>query len=299
MTTLRFPVGATDLMLFARAIGEPKAATTDFSTAIAPPTFTISNLQFVPKYRLRPEPGVQWIGSGRADTGLDPDAGAGEFGSGLHAEQEFEYLRPVRAGMVLLVDSAAGATWAKARRDGGHLAFSEQVSEFRDESDGSLVQRSRQVAVEIKAEPAPANAAPPPRPAADDTSSAGSLTVGETRELVAFDPVTRSQLVMYAGASGDYNPLHTDEPFATRVAGYPSVFAHGMLTMAASGRILTDWFDVEQLRSYRVQFRGQVWPSDTLRVSAVAETTSTIALTTTDADGRVVMTGRAVVGPPN
>ena len=55
------------------------------------------------------------------------------------------------------------------------------------------------------------------------------------------DDLTRTQIVQYAGASGDYNPLHSDEVFAREVAGYPGVFAHGMLTMGMTGRLLTDW----------------------------------------------------------
>ena len=55
------------------------------------------------------------------------------------------------------------------------------------------------------------------------------------------EDLTRTQIVQYAGASGDFNPLHTDEVYATKVAGYPSVFGHGMLTMALAGRLLTDW----------------------------------------------------------
>ena len=61
----------------------------------------------------------------------------------------------------------------------------------------------------------------------------------EGRRLAAscslVDDLTRTQIVQYAGASGDYNPLHTDEKFATEVAGYPRVFAHGMLTMGMTG----------------------------------------------------------------
>ena len=61
---------------------------------------------------------------------------------------------------------------------------------------------------------------------------ADALKVGDTVEQVVVDGLTRTQLVMYAGASCDFNPLHTDEVYATQVAGFPSVFGHGMLTMA-------------------------------------------------------------------
>src|SRR5580658_1973537 len=92
--------------------------------------------------------------------------------------------------------------------------------------------------------------------------------VGESRTMIVADNITRTQIVMYAGASGDYNPLHSDEVYSTQVAGYPSIFAHGMLSMGATGRILTDWFGAESLVRYGVRFVKQVWPGDTLTATA-------------------------------
>ena len=57
------------------------------------------------------------------------------------------------------------------------------------------------------------------------------LKLGDVYEELVVENLSRTQLVMYSGASGDYNPLHTDEIYTTEVAGYPSVFAHGMLSM--------------------------------------------------------------------
>ena len=68
-----------------------------------------------------------------------------------------------------------------------------------------------------------------------------SLSVGDVHEMVVVDKLTRTQIVQYAGASGDFNPIHHDEVFASKAAGYPSVFAHGMLSMGLTGRLLTDW----------------------------------------------------------
>ncbi len=90
------------------------------------------------------------------------------------------------------------------------------------------------------------------------------LTVGDTHEQVVVDGLTRTQIVQYAGASGDYNPLHTDEVFATQVAGYPSVFAHGMLTMGLTGHMLADYVGDGRLVEYGGRFMAQVWPGDTL-----------------------------------
>jgi acyl dehydratase len=101
--------------------------------------------------------------------------------------------------------------------------------------------------------------------------SARNLGVGDVQEAVVVDNLTRTQIVQYAGASGDYNPIHTGEVFATKVAGYPTVFAHGMLTMAMTGRMLTDWVGDGRLTAFGVRFSRQVWPGDTLTARATVE----------------------------
>src|SRR4051812_7298377 len=94
---------------------------------------------------------------------------------------------------------------------------------------------------------------------------------GTTWEMVLVEDLKRTQIVQYAGASGDYNPLHTDEIFTTKVAGYPSVFAHGMLTMGMTGRILTDHVGDGRLTRFGGRFTSQVWPGDTLKATATVQ----------------------------
>ena len=121
--------------------------------------------------------------------------------------------------------------------------------------------------------------------------------VGETHEVVVVDDLTRTQLVQYAGASGDYNPLHTDEVYATKVAGYPSVFAHGMLTMAMTGRVVTDLFGADNLARFGARFVSQVWPGDTLTVTAtvtdVHDSLAELTLSTRNQKGEEVLSGYA------
>jgi acyl dehydratase len=97
---------------------------------------------------------------------------------------------------------------------------------------------------------------------------AADLEVGKTHTARIVDDLKRTQIVQYAGASGDYNPLHTDEIFTTKVAGYPSVFAHGMLTMGMTGKMLTDYVGDARLKKYGVRFTSQVFPGDSLDASA-------------------------------
>jgi acyl dehydratase len=129
------------------------------------------------------------------------------------------------------------------------------------------------------------------------------VKVGDKKELLLVDDLTRTQIVQYAGASGDYNPLHSDDKFTTEVAGYPSVFAHGMLTMGMTGRIVTDWFGVESLKNYGVRFVKQVFPGDTLTATAEVtgvrdeggERVADVSVTTVNQDGDAVLTGAATV----
>ena len=93
------------------------------------------------------------------------------------------------------------------------------------------------------------------------------FTVGDSREQTVIAEVTRTQIVQFAGVSGDYSHLHTDEPRALR-AGYPSVMAHGMLAMGAAERLLADWVGRERLTRYRVRFVSPVWPGDSLHAVA-------------------------------
>ena len=88
----------------------------------------------------------------------------------------------------------------------------------------------------------------------------------------------RTDLVQYAGASGDYNPMHTDE-VAAQAAGLPSVFGHGMFSMGLLGRALTDWAGPGNLTNYKVRFTKQTWPGEVL-------TTSVVVTAKRDEDGR-------------
>lgn len=113
--------------------------------------------------------------------------------------------------------------------------------------------------------------------------------------------VTRADLVRYAGASGDFNPIHWSDRVATSV-GLPGVIAHGLLTMALAGRLVTDWTgDPSTVRSYGVRFtRPIVVPDDdegallelTGKVTDVTDGVARIAITA-KFDGRTVL-GKAV-----
>jgi hypothetical protein len=151
MTIERFPVEAGHIMLFARAIGDANpvyyGATTDEATVPAPPTFVQASAQFDPDYFLRPKIGEPWFGSGRDATGVvRTEGGGGGGGGGLHAEQHFEYHRPLRAGDVLTATVRDGSTWEKQGRRGGKLVFVESITEYRDEA-GQLVVTARAVGV--------------------------------------------------------------------------------------------------------------------------------------------------------
>jgi acyl dehydratase len=131
--------------------------------------------------------------------------------------------------------------------------------------------------------------------------TAANVEKGAKQSKVVADGLYRTQIVQYAGASGDFNPLHTDEVFTTKIAGYPSVFAHGMLTMGLTGTLLTDALGDGKLKTFGVRFRSQVWPGDTLTATAtVTEVTKAddgtlvaLDVETVNQKGEVVVSGTA------
>lgn len=131
--------------------------------------------------------------------------------------------------------------------------------------------------------------------------NASDLKVGDTHEEEVCRNLSRTQIVQYAGASGDYNPLHSDEIFTTQVAGYPSVFAHGMLTMGMTGKMLTNYVGDGRLKSFGVRFTSQVFPGATLTAKATitdikeedGEKVVYLDVSTTDEEGTEVVKGTA------
>lgn len=118
--------------------------------------------------------------------------------------------------------------------------------------------------------------------------------------------LTRTDLVMYAGASGDFNPMHTDEVKA-KAAGLPSVFGHGMFTMGLLGKALTDYVGVGNLKSFKVRFTKQTWPGETLssRITVTAkrdedgEHLVDLTCEMVNQDGENKLTGEAVASLPS
>jgi acyl dehydratase len=124
------------------------------------------------------------------------------------------------------------------------------------------------------------------------------ITVGTELPPLEINPISRTTLALFAGASGDHNPMHIDIDVA-KSAGLKDVFAHGMLSMAYLGRLLTDWVDPQAIRSYRVRFAAITplhgKPTATGTVVAIENGLATLELTVALADGTVTLTGDAVV----
>ena len=117
-----------------------------------------------------------------------------------------------------------------------------------------------------------------------------------------FPPITRHTLALYCGASGDHNPIHVDLDFAKQ-AGYPDVFAHGMLVMAYLGQALTDAVPPQRLRSFSTRFVAITPLGARLTceghvselVEHNGEPCAKLALTTRDENGDIKLSGEAVI----
>lgn len=145
-----FPVEAGHIMLFARAVGDADpiyadaeyAATTEHGGVIAPPTFVAALAHFDPDWKHRPRPGHPWRGSGQEPSGVDEQPS----GTGLHAEQHYEYHQELRPGDVLTAERVPGSTWEKHSERAGRLAFEEEITRFHNQR-GELVVTATHVRV--------------------------------------------------------------------------------------------------------------------------------------------------------
>jgi acyl dehydratase len=130
------------------------------------------------------------------------------------------------------------------------------------------------------------------------------VSEGDTAPEVAHE-LTRTDLVMYAGASGDFNPMHTDEVQA-QAAGLPSVFGHGMFTAGLLGTALTDFVGVGNLRNFKIRFTKQTWPGEILTTHVTVaskyaegrEQRVDLECSVTNQDGEAKLTGVAVAALP-
>src|SRR5206468_8125827 len=98
---------------------------------------------------------------------------------------------------------------------------------------------------------------------ARDRTRKGVTAVGDTGPAFSHGPVTRTDLVRYAGASGDFNPLHHDDEYA-RASGLPGLMAHGMFSAGLLASFVTRWFGPGSVRRFKVRFKEPVFPGDRL-----------------------------------
>lgn len=237
--TCSYLVGREKMREFAAAFGDSNPAYRDEATAnrlgyadlVAPPTFGfVLTMQVLDQAM------------------ADPDLGM-DYSRVVHGEQSFVFSRPLVAGDEVLVDAFIEEIDSSGRNE-----FLTVRSDIHTD-DGEVLVTARSVVVS-RGTGADAGAF---RPAQDKPAAP---KVGEVVSRADFT-VTRSHLIRYAGASGDFNPIHWNSRVATAV-GLPDVIAHGMLTMALAGRAVTDWVgDPGRVEEYAVRFsRPVVVPDD-------------------------------------
>lgn len=128
------------------------------------------------------------------------------------------------------------------------------------------------------------------------------VKVGETLPELEFGPISRTTLALYAGASGDHNPVHIDSDFA-KAAGLPDVFAHGMLSFGVLARVVTNWAGVSRMREFGARFTSITQVHDRITCKATVierfemdgEPRARIAVFALAQDGRETLRGEAVV----
>ena len=300
---------------FARAVGDDNPAHRSADAAAeqglpaVPAPLTFPRVSSFPRYRV----------SG-FDLGFDP-----QFV--LHGEHRYEYERPLYVGDELRGDTTLTDVYRREGRRGGAMTFAEFATDYRT-ADDERVLTEYATAIETEGaanqgggtgrdgggfeNPSPASGTDGGDTADDlvglpvraglggdstapDPSDPASLSAGDVGPAVTVGPFARQHFVRYAGASGDFNPVHYDEPYATG-AGHPSVFGQGMLTAGVAAQAVADFVGIDRVCSFGVRFQSRVWPGDVVTartgVAAVGEEV-TLDVTVDRDDGETVLTGSA------
>lgn len=278
VTVEGFEIEAGKVAEFARAIADTNPVFLDEQTAHerghdripAPLTFTrVGTFS-----RYRPS------GMSGFDLGFQPEYV-------LHGEQSYEYERPVRVGDVLSGTTTLTDCYQRDGERAGTMTFAVFETVYTDQN-GERVLTERATSIETAgAVDSAGNASTPtdhavaadhehamkprsirPRGAVpqERVETKAALAVGDTGPEIILQDVGRQDFVRYAGASGDFNPVHYDEPYA-RAAGNERVFGQGMFTAGIASRVLTDWFGIDRIASFGVRFRSQLFPGDTVVAS--------------------------------
>lgn len=290
-------VEASRLRFFAKATGQTDPVYVDDDAARAaghpglpvPPTFLFCLEMDAP------EPGAL-----RRQMGID-------IALVLHGEQRFRYHRMAFAGDRLSFAQQVTDIYSKK---GGLLDFmvrETRVSNQRGEHVADLVATTVIRHGEMGRGAVPAQAAAPVgQPAFRDAAARRPEThdfrVGDALPPFTTEALTRTTLALYCGASGDHNPVHVDIDFA-RQAGYPDVFAHGMLSMAWLGRLLTNGVPQHRIREFGVRFTALTQVGEAItcsgRVTEVfeqdGERRARLAIQTANAQGQVKLAGDATI----
>ena len=310
VTTEAFRLEAGKVAEFARAItsNDPvfrdtaAAATRGYDRVPAPLTY--GQVSRFPRYT--PE-GIEGTGF---DLGFQPEYV-------LHGEQCHEYERPLFVGDVLEGTTTLTDVFQREGGRAGTMTVAYLETEYSDQHDDRvLTERTTMLETEsaVADEHTADDTAEPnggavtadsdvPSPTGDGferVHELDGLAVGESGPTVVVNDLERRHFVRYAGASGDFNPIHYDDPYAT-AAGNESVFGQGMLTAGITSRVVTRWFDLRDITRFDVRFRSRVFPGDTVVATGeVAEIdpddgtveTTLEARTATD---KTLLTGSATV----
>ncbi len=246
----------------------------------------------------------------------------------IHGEQAHEYERPIYVGDVLEGTTTLANVFQREGGRAGTMTFAVLETEYRT-ADGDLVLTDRSTAIETEgaiddgdesaadaddadgsasdggqteadggtAESEPAT----PAPTVDEferVRTVDGLEPGDAGPTVVVEDLERQHFVKYAGASGDFNPIHYDEPYAT-AAGNESVFGQGMFTAGVTSRVVANWFDLRDVTSFGVRFQSRVFPGDTVvatgEITEVDEGAGTVEteLEARTTDGETLLTGTA------